>query len=292
MRGFLEYLGYRLASAAFGLMPEPVMRRVGKALGSFAFSRADHRRRMAMRHMTRALGSEIEIEKATRQAFSAYGRYWAEVLWVRPRRVPGMLARISVEGLDRIKEAQVAGRGMIYVLPHIGNWEVAGSVARSLGLELIAVAENLPNPRLAGWFARVRKAFGIDVVFADGSPGVMAALADGLRRGAAIALVTDRNVSEGGATVEFFGEKTELPAGAALLAARFDVPVFPLAAFFADGAGHRIVIEPPVDIPQEGSDRITVGTQRIAAALERLIRLDPTQWHILQPNWPSDRIAS
>jgi KDO2-lipid IV(A) lauroyltransferase len=203
-----------------------------------------------------------------------------------------MLARTTVEGLDLIKQAQATGRGMIYVLPHIGNWEVAGSVARDLGLELIAVAEDLPNPRLARWFAGVRKAFGIDVVFADGSPNVMAALAEGLRRGAAIALVTDRNVRAGGSRVVFFGEVTELPAGAALLAARFDVPVFPLAAFFASGAGHHIVIDSPVEMPTEGIDRVTEGTQRIAEALERLIRRDPTQWHILQPNWPSDRATS
>lgn len=291
MKGLLEFLGYRLAAAVFGLLPEPVMRRAGTALGSFAFSRSHRRRQMIMRHLTRALGSEQEIEQAAQIAFKAYGRYWAEVFWVRPRRVPGMLARTSVDGLDHVKQAQATGRGMIYVLPHIGNWEVAGSVAKDLGLELIAVAEALPNPRVAEWFARVRKAFGIDVVFADGSPGVMARLAAGLERGAAIALVTDRNVGVGGTPVEFFGETLELPSGAALLAIRGGVPVFPVAAFFADGAGHHIVVEPPVEIPAEGADRISVGTQRIAAALESLIRRDPTQWHIMQPNWPSDRLS-
>jgi KDO2-lipid IV(A) lauroyltransferase len=99
----------------------------------------------------------------------------------------------------------------------------------------------------------------------------------------------DRNIGDGGVVVEFFGEKTELPGGAAALAARLHVPVFPVAAFFADGAGHHLVIETPVDIPTEGPGRIAIGTQRIAAALEALIRRDPTQWHILQPNWPSDR---
>ncbi|MGZ8784029.1 MAG: lysophospholipid acyltransferase family protein [Acidimicrobiia bacterium] len=291
MRALLEYFGYRLAAAVCGLLPEPLMRQSGNALGSFAFSRADGRKRMAFRHLTRALGSESEIEAACRRAFAAYGRYWAEVFWVRPRRVPGMLERISVEGLDRVKGAQAAGRGMIFVLPHIGNWEVAGTVAHDLGLELIAVAEDLPNPRLARWFAGVRKALGIDIVFADGSPRTIAALVDGLRRGAAIALVTDRNVRVGGSEVEFFGETTELPSGAALLAARFDVPVFPVAAFFANGPGHRVVIEAPVEMPTGGADRVAVGTQRIANALEGLIRRDPTQWHILQPNWPSDRTA-
>ena len=255
------------------------------------YVRATGRRLMAIRHMTRVLGSEEEVEAAAREAFAAYGRYWAEVFWVRRRRVPAMLDRIAVEGLDHVKAAQASGRGMIYVLPHIGNWEVAGSIAHELGLELIAVAEDLPNPRLARWFVNVRKSFGIDVVLADGSTQVMESLGEGLRRGAAIALVTDRNVGAGGVAVQFFGEETELPGGAAALAARHDVPVFPVAAFFAKGAGHWVVIEAPLDMPSAGPRRVAEGTQRIATALESLIRRDPTQWHIFQPNWPSDRTA-
>ena len=292
MNRLFEYLGFRLAAAIFGALPEPLMRRIGEGLGSFAYSRADRRKTMAIRHLTRVLGSEQEVEWAAREAFAAYGRYWAEVFWVRPHRVPAMLARMAVEGLDRVKQAQATGRGMIYVLPHIGNWEVAGSVAHDLGLELIAVAEDLPNPRLAKWFAAVRKGFGIDVVFADGSPRVMTFLAEALQRGAAVALVTDRNVGAGGVSVEFFGEETELPGGAAALAIRCDVPVFPVAAFFSDGPGHQLVIESAVEIPSTGRDRVTIGTQRIATALEGLIRRDPTQWHILQPNWPSDRAVA
>jgi KDO2-lipid IV(A) lauroyltransferase len=285
----LEYLAYRTAAAFFGVLPEPLMRTIGRSLGRLAFTRAGQRRNMAIRHMARALGSEAEIELAAKEAFAAYGRYWAEVFWVRPRRVPGILNRISVEGLDRVKAAQASGLGMIYVLPHIGNWEVAGSVAHDLGLELIAAAEDLPNPRLARWFADVRKSFGIDVVFAGGGHNVVGRLAEGLRRGAAVALVMDRNVGDGGIQVEFLGEQTELPGGAAALAIRLNVPVFPVAAYFKKGAGHRVVIEPAVDIPAAGPDRVAVGTRHIAEALERLIRRDPTQWHILQPNWPSDR---
>ena len=284
----LEYLGYRAAAVVFGLLPEPLMRRVGRWIGSFVYSRAGRRRLMAVRHMTRVLGSEAEVEVAAREAFAAYGRYWAEVLWVRPRRVPPMLERITTEGLDRVREAQAAGSGMIYVLPHVGNWEVAGAVARDLGLELIAVAEDLPNPRLARWFAGVRSEFGIEVVLADGGAAVMRKLGEALRRGAAVALVSDRNVGDGGVPVEFFGEETDLPGGAAALAVRTGVPVFPVAAYFLEEGGHRLVIEAPVDMPTSGSGRVAEGTQRIAGALENLIKRQPTQWHILQPNWPSD----
>lgn len=290
MNDTTEYVAYRLASGAVGLLPETAARRLGRTLGNLAFDRDPVRRNMAIRHMTRALGSEKDVENAAREAFRAYGRYWTEVLRTRPRRVPAILASIRVEGLERVRAVQARGSGMIFALPHVGNWEVAGAVAHDLGLELVAVAEALANARIARWFARVRKAFGIDVLFADGRPGLMDELARALNRKAAVALVTDRKVGQGGVPVRFFGETTQLPAGAALLAIRLDVPVFPVAAFFADGRGHHLVIDPEIPMPREGSpsNRVLEGTQRVAAALEALIRRDPTQWHILQPNWPSD----
>ena len=35
-------------------------------------------------------------------------------------------------------------------------------------------------------------------------------------------------------------------------------------------------------------DDVTRVTQMLAAELETLIRRAPEQWHMMQPNWPSD----
>jgi lauroyl/myristoyl acyltransferase len=39
-----------------------------------------------------------------------------------------------------------------------------------------------------------------------------------------------------------------------------------------------------------GPDRLEQGTRMVAAQLESDIRRAPEQWHLLQPNWPSDRV--
>lgn len=273
-----------------GMLPEWIIRSAGERAGRLAFDKTRRRGRMSIRHMARALGSEHEVEVAAREAFGAYGRYWAEAFWVRPRRVPGILAHIDREGVERVEAARDAGTGMIFALPHIGNWEVAGTVAHDLGLELIAVAEPLPEDRVVQWFIRLRSHLGIDVVLAN-ETNLMGLLGAALERRAAVALVMDRNVKAGGVEVEFFGERTSMPAGAAALGLAHDVPVFPVAAYFKKGRGHVLVVEEPVTMPEHGSrrERVVEGTQRIAVALEQLIRRAPTQWHIVQPNWPSDR---
>jgi KDO2-lipid IV(A) lauroyltransferase len=50
---------------------------------------------------------------------------------------------------------------------------------------------------------------------------------------------------------------------------------------------------PPIDTTRQGKLRADVAriTQDLACSLEELIRRAPEQWHLLQPNWPSDRTS-
>ena len=56
------------------------------------------------------------------------------------------------------------------------------------------------------------------------------------------------------------------------------------------GGMHRGVVEAPVPATREGRLREDVArvTQEIAHRFEGLIRRAPEQWHVMQPNWPSD----
>jgi KDO2-lipid IV(A) lauroyltransferase len=60
--------------------------------------------------------------------------------------------------------------------------------------------------------------------------------------------------------------------------------------YFDGGRDHRAVIGPPLDLTRSGSLRRDVGrvTQDLATRFEQLISHAPEQWHLLQPNWPSD----
>ena len=53
------------------------------------------------------------------------------------------------------------------------------------------------------------------------------------------------------------------------------------------------MIRPPVPTDRQGTLREDVAriTQALAAELEVLIRRAPEQWHLMQPNWPSDRVG-
>jgi KDO2-lipid IV(A) lauroyltransferase len=90
--------------------------------------------------------------------------------------------------------------------------------------------------------------------------------------------------------VEFFGEQTTLPGGPATLALRTGAPLIPTGVYFRSGGRHLAMIGPPITVQREGRlrDDVVRITQELARRFEELVRMAPEQWHLMQPNWPSD----
>lgn len=288
MKDRLAYWGLRLGVGLVGLLPYGIAVWLGRLAGRAWYAVDSRRRRMAIRHMGRVLGSEGEVAKASEAVMESYGRYFAESLWVRAEKVPGILENTSVKGLDMVLAAKAEGKGMVFCVPHIGNWEVAAPVAVREGVPVVAVAEDLANRRITNWFTAMRNAFGIEIVLATGRIEVMRKLEQALADNKAVALLADRDLNHRGVEVEFFGETTTLPPGPATLAIRGDAPLFPVAVYF-DGKGHRVVVRPPIEVPDgKRADQVRSMTQSMASELESLILEEPDQWHLVVPNWPSD----
>ena len=77
-----------------------------------------------------------------------------------------------------------------------------------------------------------------------------------------------------------------------MLALRTGAPLLPVGVYFTDEYnGHLAVVRPPVPTERHGGrlrDDVARITQALAHELEFLIRRAPEQWHLFQPNWPSD----
>jgi KDO2-lipid IV(A) lauroyltransferase len=107
-----------------------------------------------------------------------------------------------------------------------------------------------------------------------------------------VCLLSDRDLGRSGPEVEFFGERTTLPAGPAILALRTGAPLLPSAIYFTDRIdAHLGWVRPPMRVERQSKrlrDDVHRITQDLAGELEILIRRAPSQWHMFQPNWPSD----
>jgi len=292
VRGRLTSLAYRAGATAAQLVPAPVATPLARAIGRAASPLMPAQRRMAARHQQRAASNGASVRSAVDGVFDSYGRYWLEIFRLPAEVRAGTVAsHCTIAGFEHIEAGLARGKGVIIALPHLGGWEWAGAWMALKGHRLVAVVENIEPPELLEWFAEQRAAIGIDVVTLG--PDVSSTVLRALRDNRIVCLLCDRDIAGDGVEVEFFGERTTLPGGPATLALRTGATLAPAAVYFRSGRDHEGVVRPAIPVEREGRLREDIAriTQVLAKELEILIRAAPEQWHLLQPNWPSDRKA-
>ncbi|PHX93995.1 MAG: phosphatidylinositol mannoside acyltransferase [Acidimicrobium sp.] len=231
-----------------------------------------------------------QLRRTVRMSYQSYARYFVETF-----RLPGLDkraidAKISVSGFEHIKNGLDLGKGVILALPHLGGWEWSGRWLIHQGHNLHAVVEKLESQALFEMFIELRTSYGVNVIPLNDKAGV--AVQEALAKNQVVALLCDRDLQGNGVEVEFFGERTTVPAGPAFFALRTGAALLPLGTYFGIGLDmHETIVRPAVKVRRTGSLRsdMTEISQALVKELEFLIRRAPDQWHLFQPNWPSDK---
>jgi phosphatidylinositol dimannoside acyltransferase len=296
-RARVTYLVYRSLGTALQLLPGPLASAAAVVVAEAMGHRIDGPRAQRARHLERVLAASSPAVKPdpqvvarwTRRSFRAYARYWLEGARLPATGRDEVNQRMLVErGYEHLQGGMASGQGVVMALPHVGSWEWGGAFLASEGYPMTSVAERIEPPALFDWFVEQRRAMGITVVpLGNDTGGVVLKT---LRSGGLVGLLCDRDITGGGVPVEFFGEKTTLPAGPATLALRTGAVLIAAAVYSGPGRDHTAVVTPPIDTARTGAFRQDVAriTQEIARQFERLISRAPEQWHLYQPNWPSD----
>jgi KDO2-lipid IV(A) lauroyltransferase len=274
------------------LLPAQLAAGLATVAGFVAGQVSGKKRALVRANMRRVLGpgaSEATLSRIVTASFVSYGRYWVESARVGALRADQIESTFSIEGFERFRLEMARGRGVVIVLPHVGSWEYGGRWLAQQGYPMTTVGEMLEPPELFEWFTAQRSALGLTVL--PPGPGTTVRLLDTLRAGIVVGLLADRDLAGNGVEVAFFGEKTTLPAGPALISLRSGAPLLTCAIYQRPHGHYHAVLSPPLDTTRTGRMRDDVRrlTQDLAASLEDLIRAAPEQWHLFQPNWPSDR---
>jgi phosphatidylinositol dimannoside acyltransferase len=284
---------YSVLGRALSSLPEPMARGIAALVGDVMFKLRHQHRDMVSRNLRRVLGTGIgdaDLERWARRAFRAYARYWVEGARLGRTSQSEVVQRMIMEaGFEHLQQGMAAGRGVVMALPHVGSWEYGGAFLAAVGMPMTAVAERIEPPELFDYFVRERASMGLTIIpLGPDSGGEVLRI---LRSGGLVGLLSDRDLVGTGVDVEFFGEKTTMPAGPAMLALRTGATLMTAAVFSGPGTDHRATIGRPIDMKRTGSFRSDVAriTQEIATQFEGLIRRSPEQWHVFQPVWPADR---
>ncbi|MCP2315957.1 KDO2-lipid IV(A) lauroyltransferase [Nocardia amikacinitolerans] len=245
------------------------------------------------RNLARVLGVPPEQvpDDLIRASMRSYARYWREAF-----RLPtmdhvalGKSSRLPVGGLVHLDAALAEGRGALLVLPHSGNWDMAGLWCVQNYGGLTTIAERLKPESLFERFVAYRESLGFEVFpLTGGEQPPFALLAERLRQNKIVCLMGERDLTGRGVPVTFFGERTWMPAGAAKLAIETGAALIPVHCWFTvDGDGEEawgLKCEERLDV----SGGVTAATQQLADRFAANIAEHPADWHMLQPLWESD----
>ena len=144
------------------------------------------------------------------------------------------------------------------------------------------------------WFLRflVRSNFSFLTIFCSGIFFYVFHIASHWRTGLALGLVcllADRHVGSTGVGVEFFNQMAAFPKGPVALSLETQVPIVP-AAFLEIDSNYKLIFGKPFIVPHFENDAQSIqhGLKVLSKELEKLILLDPNQWHSIQPVWTSE----
>jgi KDO2-lipid IV(A) lauroyltransferase len=292
VKDWLISTGYRLGWKMICRMPASWARWGFDTAAGIAWRRQGHGVQMLENNLLRVLGPEItgkELRKASRAGMRSYGRYWMEVFRL-PTITPEQIQRdmvINPDAEQALADA-VAGKGVIFALPHMGNWEVAGAYVVGRGIKFTTVAERLEPESVFDMFVAFRESLGMEVL-PLGGPSIFGVLAQRLRAGHMVCLLCDRDLTESGVEVDFFGEKARMAAGPAALAVQTGASLRAVVLSFTED-GWAAEVSPDIPVPAEGNrkEKAVAMTQQMASAFEKGIAEHPQDWHMLQRVFTAD----
>lgn len=237
--------------------------------------------------------SEADLDVLVRAGLRSYARYWMEAFRLPALSRAEILAGFRFDREDVLAADVAAGRGAIVALPHSGNWDMAGAWVAAMGWPIATVAERLKPEGIYQRFLAFRRDLGMEILPTHGGERpAFDVLVDRVKAGYVVPLLADRDLSARGVTVDFFGSRTRMPPGPALLALRTGAPLYVASLWYEPNAACA-TIEGPLALPgaEQGTldVRVRILAQRVADGLAAGIAQHPQDWHMLQRMWLDQR---
>jgi KDO2-lipid IV(A) lauroyltransferase len=258
------------------------------ALGGFTmnmFGRYARRMRKVQTNLDIAFPSlsSAERNRILRGMRRNFGRTWAEMPHLREICRPGS-PWIEVQGSQNYEREIAAGRPVVFVSAHLGNWEIVAGYVAHRGTPLTVVYSPNRNSHIRDRLYRYRQ--GLQCGLAP-KQSAARSLFKALSLGKSVGLLVDTRSSEG-PLIPLFGRAAQTTTLPARLARRFGASVVPTRCQRLGGTRFRITFDEPLrpeDVPSGTEPEIAVTTT-INTHIENWIRIQPADWYCVGRRWP------
>jgi KDO2-lipid IV(A) lauroyltransferase len=178
-------------------------------------------------------------------------------------------------------------RPLLAVTGHLGNWELLSYSFGMYGFRGGIIARRLDNPYLDRFLERFRSATGQAVLDKNED---YEKIRQTLAAGQHLGVVGDQDAGPRGVFVEFFGRPASTHKSIALLSLEYSAPIVVLAALRRKEPLHYDVHLADIILPEDYAHRaeaVRLITERHTKALEKLARIDPSQYFWPHRRWKS-----
>ena len=281
----LYRFGYILANT----LPLKVVYWIAERFADIHFFASKRDRDAVAQNLSIVLKKEIKDCYGMARAVSRnFGLYLADFFRMLRFNKEIVGEKVRIEGLENIERVFKQNRGSIALTCHIGNWELGGVVVAILGYKISAVVLNHKHQNINEFFIGQRAKQGVDVITVG---SIMKRCISALRKGGMLALVGDRDFSNTGVMLDFFGVPTSIPRGPAALSLKTNSPIIPVVCIRENRYNYRLIFEEPIEIKRTAGvsedELITRATKGLIPVMEKFVRMYPEQWLLFRRFWES-----
>ncbi len=284
---YLAYIGVRILSLIFILLPTNIAFSVGRYIGALAYYIDVRHKNVAYDNISIAFVSKKNIperKKIVKSLFKNFALSLIELLRLPVINSQYFEKYIEIEGREHIEEALSKGKGLIFLAVHFGSWELSNIICTKLGLTYRVVArEQKRFSKLNELLNSYRQSQGTVVV----TRGITTReIIKSFQKNEVVGMVADQGGKDG-SLIDFFGKDSSLPTGAIRLALRLQTPVLVSFIVRKSGPFHKVIIRPELNlIKTDDFERdILVNLKQVVKTAEEMIRIYPEQYMWFYKIW-------
>jgi len=288
MRQNLEYALVWLFLRALGLLPRPLSRACGIALGMAAYILMGRLRRVGMRNLEIAF-PQMPVHRRRgiiRELFVGFGRHLAEFCMF-PRYTAENARAVAVyDGFENYAADRDKGRGVLLLTGHLGAWEIGSFVHSIFGNPIKIVVRRLDNEKVDALVERYRTLHGNQTFGKeDFARGLLAAM----KAGETVGILMDTNMTPPqGVFVDFFGTPACTASGMARVALRSGAAVVPAFTIWDKTLKkYRVRFDAPLQLVSTGDDDAdaVTNTALFNRVIQDYVTRYPEQWLWVHRRW-------
>lgn len=281
-----NYILYRIGQFIVLSLPVKLAYKIAIFVSDLHYLFADKDRR-AVRENLRVIfpeKPERQIRKIRLQMSRNFAKYLADFFRFEKINPQYIKEKICIENKHYLDEALSGGKGVIIVTAHLGNWELGGLVVALSGYPFWVVALPHKDKRVDDFFNFQRKSKGVNVI--PLGHAVRASL-NVLKENKILGLAGDRDFTEKGIVLDFFGKPTFFPEGPATFVLKTGAAIIPGFMLRNDDDTFTLKIEQPLEFTPSGSKEndILELITRYKKIFEDYIRKYPEQWYMFRKFW-------